>query len=41
MTDYVNCQVDSSTPSDQQQRRPNGQNVWRWRGTIRRWRLIS
>ena len=25
MTDYVNRQVDSSTPSDQQQRRPDGQ----------------
>ena len=25
MTDYVNRQVESSTPSDQQQRRPDGQ----------------
>jgi len=25
MTDYVNCQVESSTPSDQQQQRPDGQ----------------
>ena len=25
MTDYVNRQVESWTPSDQQQRRPNGQ----------------
>jgi len=25
MTDYINCQVERSTPSDQQQRRPDGQ----------------
>jgi len=25
MTDYINRQVGSSTPSDQQQRRPDGQ----------------
>ena len=25
MTDHVNCEVESSTPSDQQQRRPDGQ----------------
>ena len=38
MTDYVNRQVESSTPSDQQQRRPK---VRRWRGTERRWRLVE
>jgi len=27
MTDYVNRQVESSTPSDQQQRRPDGQKL--------------
>ena len=27
MTDYVNRQVESSTPSDQQQRRPDGDDV--------------
>ena len=25
VTDYINCQVQSSTPSDQQQQRPDGQ----------------
>jgi len=25
MTDYINCKVERSTPSDQQQRRPDGQ----------------
>jgi len=31
MTDYVNRQVESSTPSDQQQRRPDDQkfdDIW-------------
>jgi len=27
MTDYVNHQVESSTPSDQQQRKPDGEKI--------------